>query len=84
MHREPDVGFDLGFPGSGPGPKAGTKPLRHPAVPKDSILMKEGPHRLPSDFRRLFQTGNREPGWEKQGTSRAFGACSPFLWLHNK
>ena len=29
MHREPDVGFDPGSPGSRPGPKAGAKPLRH-------------------------------------------------------
>ena len=33
MHREPDVGFDPGSPGSGPGPKAGAKPLRHPGIP---------------------------------------------------
>ena len=33
MHREPDVGFDPGSPGSRPGPKAGVKPLRHPGIP---------------------------------------------------
>ena len=33
MHREPDVGFDPGSPGSRPGPKAGTKLLRHPGIP---------------------------------------------------
>ena len=33
MHREPDVGFDPGSPGSCPGPKAGAKPLRHPGFP---------------------------------------------------
>ena len=33
MHREPDVGFDPGSPGLRPGPKAGTKPLRHPGIP---------------------------------------------------
>ena len=32
MHREPDVGFDPGSPGSCPGPKAGAKPLRHPCL----------------------------------------------------
>ena len=32
-HREPDVGFDPGSPGSCPGPKAGAKPLRHPGIP---------------------------------------------------
>ena len=33
MHREPNVGLDPGSPGSRPGPKAGTKPLRHPGIP---------------------------------------------------
>ena len=33
MHREPDMGFDPGSPGSRPGPKAGAKPLRHPGIP---------------------------------------------------
>ena len=33
MHREPDVGFDPGSPGSLPGPKAGAKLLRHPGIP---------------------------------------------------
>ena len=39
MHREPDVGFDPGSPGSRPGPKAGAKPLRHPGIPKDCFLL---------------------------------------------
>ena len=38
MHREPDVGFDPGFPGSRPGPKAGAKLLRHPGIPKHLTL----------------------------------------------
>ena len=38
MHREPDVGFDPGSPGSCPGPKAGAKPLRHPGIPITIIL----------------------------------------------
>ena len=33
MHREPDVGFNPGSPGSCPGPKAGAKPLHHPGIP---------------------------------------------------
>ena len=33
MHREPDMGFDPGSPGSRPGPKAGVKPLCHPGIP---------------------------------------------------
>ena len=38
MHREPDVGFDPGSPGSRPGPKAGAKPLHHPGIPyKDAF-----------------------------------------------
>ena len=39
--REPDMGLYPGSPGSGPGPKAGTKPLSHPGV-------------LITDFRTLF------------------------------
>ena len=31
--REPDVGLDPRTPGSGPGPKAGAKPLSHPGIP---------------------------------------------------
>ena len=38
MHREPDVGFDPGSPGSRPGPKAGAKPLRHPGIPRHCFL----------------------------------------------
>ena len=33
MPREPDVGFDPGSPGSGPGRKAGAKPLRTQGSP---------------------------------------------------
>ena len=33
MHREPDVGFDPGSPGSRPGLKASAKPVRHPGIP---------------------------------------------------
>ena len=40
MHREPDVGFDPGSPGSRPGPKAGTKPLCHPGIPTIYVLKK--------------------------------------------
>ena len=31
--REPDVGFDLGTPGSCPEPKADAQPLSHPGIP---------------------------------------------------
>ena len=41
MHREPDVGFDPGSPGSRPGPKAGAKPLRHPGIPGGIFLKLE-------------------------------------------
>ena len=34
MHREPDVGYDPGSPGSCPGPKAGAKLLHHPGIPE--------------------------------------------------
>ena len=42
-HREPDVGFDSGSPGSRPGPKAGAKPLRHPGIPIFCNLLQKGP-----------------------------------------
>ena len=32
MHWDPDVGFDPESTGLCPGPKAGTKPLRHPGI----------------------------------------------------
>ena len=35
---EPDVGPDPRTPGSGPGPKAGAKPLSHPRIPDHTIL----------------------------------------------
>ena len=37
IHREPDVGFDPGSPGSHPGPKAGAKPLRPPGIPVNTF-----------------------------------------------
>ena len=39
MHREPDVGYDPGSPGSRPGPKAGAKTLRHPGIPDFKIFV---------------------------------------------
>ena len=36
--QEPDVGLDPGPPGSGPGPKAGAKPLSHPGIPRSLVL----------------------------------------------
>ena len=41
MHLEPNVGFDPGSPGSGPGSKAGAKPLRHPGIPKYTFFKKD-------------------------------------------
>ena len=34
MHREPDMGFYPGSPGSRPGTKVGATPLRHPGIPE--------------------------------------------------
>ena len=39
MHREPDVGFDPESPGLRPGPKAGAKPLRHPGIPNNTLIL---------------------------------------------
>ena len=41
MHREPDVGFYPGSPGSFPGPKAGAKPLAPPRVPLIEALIEQ-------------------------------------------
>ena len=38
MHRDPDVGFDPGSPGSCTGPKAGAKLLCHPRIPLIAFL----------------------------------------------
>ena len=38
MHREPDVGFDPGSPGSRPGPKADAQLLSHPGAPKSPFF----------------------------------------------
>ena len=46
IHREPDVGFDPGSPGSRPGSKAGAKPLRHPGIPVWRFLIKLNTHLL--------------------------------------
>ena len=35
---EPHVRFDPRTPGSGPGPKAGAKPLSHPGIPHSLLL----------------------------------------------
>ena len=40
MHREPDMGFDPGSPGSRPGPKAGAKQLCHPGIPDYHVFKK--------------------------------------------
>ena len=37
--QEPDVGLDLGTPGSRPGPKAGAKPPSHQGIPYSRIFM---------------------------------------------
>ena len=44
VHREPDVGYDTGSPGSCPGPKAGAKPLRHPGIPAIIFLKQHVEH----------------------------------------
>ena len=42
--REPDVGFDLGIPGSCPGLKADARPLSHLGVPNICLLKVVSPH----------------------------------------
>ena len=59
MHRQPDVGFNPGSPGSRPGPKAGAKPLRHPGIPY--LFINE---------RRTQREGQRHRQREKQAPCR--------------
>ena len=40
--RELDAGLDPRSPGSGPGPKAGAKPLSHPGIPQE-LSLNSGP-----------------------------------------
>ena len=60
MHREPDVGFDPGSPGSRPGPKAGAKPLRHPGIPMEGHLSRKSTRNLDileqMDLTDIFRT----------------------------
>ena len=57
MHREPDVGFDPGSPGSRPGAKAGAEPLRHPGIPITCILT-ETPRQTEKEVRRIYSRAN--------------------------
>ena len=75
MHQEPDVGFDLGVPGSRPGPKADTKPLHHPEIPGQNIL-KYTPrlYELPFGVRSQTQRGGKDAktdrtvrAWKRKG-----------------
>ena len=57
MHREPNVGFDPGSPGSRPGPKAGAKPLRHPGIPAvQFVITKEQNNSMSIDKYKLHCT----------------------------
>ena len=61
MHWEPDVGFDPGSPGSRPGPKAGTKPLRHPGIPFKMNLNCPSPRNPPGLSQGEFTTPSSGP-----------------------
>ena len=57
MHREPDVRFNPGSPGSRSGPKAGAKPLRHPGIPAIVYLrFKFNCESFPYDFSCILKT----------------------------
>ena len=77
MHREPNVGFDSGSPGSHPGPKAGAKPLHHPGIPVFSHFIKKlGSVRL-GRFHFFFLSVNQ---WAENGTQM----CLPPIKTSNK
>ena len=54
MHREPDMGLDPGSPGWCPGSKAGAKPLRHPGIPTNFLVVSSGVRLL--DKRKFTKT----------------------------
>ena len=56
MHREPDVGFDPGSPGSRPGPKAGADLLRHPGIPRTRKILNQ----MKTTFNRYQSPDNRD------------------------
>ena len=39
LGREPNAGLNLGTPGSCPGQKAGTKPLSHPGITANILIL---------------------------------------------
>ena len=48
--REPDMGLDPRTPGSGPGLKAGAKPLSHPGIPQFFFLELQIEHPTLTNF----------------------------------
>ena len=64
MHREPDVGFDTGSPGSHPEPKAGAKLLHHPGIPTCSFQLHMGHSTEPISW------ATNQPSTGTKGTKR--------------
>ncbi|XP_072612415.1 uncharacterized protein [Vulpes vulpes] len=73
MHREPDVGFDPGSPGSCPGPKAGAKPLRHPGIPQPCLLNVDRVDQNTSPVRRLAGTDGAVPNCSRGSANEYAG-----------
>ncbi|CAD7673908.1 unnamed protein product [Nyctereutes procyonoides] len=69
MHREPDVGFDPGSPGSRPGPKAGAKPLHHPGIPESLFFKADKSNNTPVTPKGTALKLNNHAwwGWWKPG-----------------
>ena len=65
MHREPDVGFDPGSPGSRLGPKAGAKPLRHPGIPKIDFSISGFIVIRKTNYEHILYTGMYSRFWVK-------------------
>ena len=73
MHREPNVGFDPGSPGSHPGPKAGAKPLRHPGIPRSFYQTK------PTSSLSISRVLNAPQFSEEQANSKTI-IWPPKMW----
>uniref|UniRef100_A0A8C0L0Y2 RNA helicase n=1 Tax=Canis lupus dingo TaxID=286419 RepID=A0A8C0L0Y2_CANLU len=80
MHREPDVEFDPGSPGSRPGPKAGAKPLRHPGIPESFFFKGFILFYSFKDFIYLFIDTEREAETQAEGEA----GCMIMPWAEGR
>ena len=77
MHRDPNVGFDPGSPGSCPGPKAGAKPLRHPGIPLIFLFIQQASLQLHLGVSPYLQVPQQSPAVASQEPSAPLWEQTP-------